>query len=318
MGLRDNFYNNRMISVTIVIPCLNEQENITHLYAEVCNVLNKCNINYTILFVDDGSTDETLTELQKLHESDPKVKYLSLSRNFGHQNALKAGLDYASGDCVISLDADLQHPPMLMHEMIEKWQQGYEVVYTLRKETEDISWAKKISSKAFYKLINFLSDVKIEDGAADFRLLDRKVIDVLRDNRENFLFMRGLIAWYGFKQIAIEYNAEKRFAGTSKYSLKKMLKLATNGIVSFSIKPLKISMLLGSIIAFSAFVYALYVLYIALFTHMAVPGWASVTFSVLLVGGINLLMLGIIGEYLGKLFIQSKNRPNYVIREQSK
>ncbi|MDP3431655.1 MAG: glycosyltransferase family 2 protein, partial [Bacteroidota bacterium] len=242
-------------------------------------------------------------------------KYISFSRNFGHQNALKAGYDFASGDCAISLDADLQHPPDVIPELIRKWEEGFEIVNTIRNDHHSISFAKKTSSRIFYQIMRKLSDVNIENGMADFRLIDKKVLKQLKLFSENYLFFRGIIPWMGFKQTIVPFIANERFAGTTKYTFKKMLKFATTGVTAFSVKPLRLSIYLGSAIALLSFLYGLYAAYIHLFTHRAITGWTSVIFSVLFIGGINLLMLGIIGEYLGKLFIENKRRPNYLISE---
>lgn len=302
--------------LSVVVPCFNEQESLLEMYGVLSKELSVYQ-NYEIIFVDDGSKDATLAILKKLNQTDKQVQYISFSRNFGHQNALKAGLNASSGDCVVSLDADLQQPPALIHKMVEKWQEGYEIVYTIRTKTENNSWFKRTTSHLYYKIINNLSEVKIEDGAADFRLLDKKVVDVLREFNESFLFIRGVISYLGFKQYSIEYEAAERFAGTSKYTFVKMLRFAVTGITSFSIKPLKLSMWLGFIFAGLSFLFGCQVFYEAVFTDRTVDGWATVVLSILLIGGINLIMLGIIGEYIGKMFLETKRRPNYIVRETS-
>ncbi|MDA3779781.1 MAG: glycosyltransferase family 2 protein, partial [Bacteroidales bacterium] len=300
--------------LSLVIPCYNEENNISFLYKNLIHFIKE--YSYEIIFIDDGSTDGTLSKIKSLSKEHQNIKYLSLSRNFGHQNALKAGYDYSSGDCVISLDADSQHPAYLIKDMISKWQDNYDVVYTIRNDN-NTKFFKKYSSKLFYKLINKLSDTKIRQGAADFRLLDKKLINEIRKLDENYLFIRGLISWLGFKQVAIYYNPEQRHSGETKYSTKKMLKLASSGITAFSTKPLKVSIYLGFFIAIFAFLYALYAIYIASFTSKALPGWTSTIVSVLFIGGIQLFMIGILGEYLGKLFIENKKRPNYIINENN-
>jgi polyisoprenyl-phosphate glycosyltransferase len=300
--------------ISIVVPCYNESESIREFHHVISGVLEG-KYNYEIILVNDGSKDQTLSIIRELSRTDNHVKYISFSRNFGHQNAVKAGLDHASGDAVISLDADLQHPPRMIPQLIEKWQEGYEVVYTIREEHESIGWLKKNTSKLFYRISNSLSETKIEPGAADFRLLDRKVVDALKLMPENSLFLRGIIAWVGFNQFAIKYKADERFAGESKYTLKKMLNFASTGITSFSTKPLRISIYLGTFFAILAFAFAIYALFIFFFTNRAIQGWASIVIGIMFFSGINLLMLGIIGEYLGKLFIENKRRPNYIIGE---
>jgi dolichol-phosphate mannosyltransferase len=303
-----------LFKISIVVPCFNESESIREFHNVISTVLEG-KYNYEIILVNDGSKDQTLPIIRELALADKHVKYISFSRNFGHQNAVKAGLDYASGDAVISLDADLQHPPRMIPQLIEKWQEGYEVVYTIREEHESISWMKKQTSRLFYKVSNSLSETKVEPGAADFRLLDRKVVDALKLMPENSLFLRGIIAWVGFNQFAIRYKADERFAGESKYTFRKMLKFASTGITSFSTKPLTISIYLGITFALLAFAFAIYALIIFFFTDRAIQGWASIVIGIMFFSGINLLMLGIIGEYLGKMFLENKRRPNYIIGE---
>lgn len=302
------------MKISIVIPAFNEEGNIVALYEKLLTVL-PADMAWEIIFVDDGSKDRTLQVIKDLRDRDDRVFYLSFSRNFGHQLALKCGLDFSSGDAVISLDADLQHPPELIPQMIQKWKEGFDVIYTIRKDRDANS--KSTSSKGFYKLMNWLSDVRIESGAADFRLLDKRIIEIIRNNKEQHLFLRGFISWVGFRQFSFEYTPEVRFSGNTKYSYRKMISFAINGITSFSIKPLRFSILLGILISAIAFGYAFYAMYAALFTDWTVPGWASVLVSVQLIGGIQLVILGVIGEYLGKLFMQSKNRPNYIVRESA-
>jgi dolichol-phosphate mannosyltransferase len=302
------------LTISILIPCYNEEMGLKQFNNELFINLPK-NYNYEIIYINDGSKDETLTILKELQSANNQINYISLSRNFGHQNALKAGYDYATGECAICLDADLQHPPELIPTLIDKWKEGFEVVTTIRKDHESIPFFKKITSGLFYKISNLISDVKIEQGAADFRLIDRKVLEELKKFNENYIFLRGQINWIGFQRTTIEYYAGERFAGSSKYTLKKMAMLATSGITSFSVKPLKLSMYMGGTISMLAFIYGLYALFVYLFTNNAIAGWTSVLVSILLIGGINLLMIGIIGEYLGKLFIENKKRPNYIVSE---
>lgn len=301
--------------VSIIIPCYNEESNIKQLYTSISEYIN--DFSYELLFIDDGSTDKTLDNIKTIASSNKQVKYISLSRNFGHQNALKAGYDLANGDCVICMDADLQHPTELIPEMIKLWQKGYKIVTTKRNQDKSLGLFKRFTSKVFYKIINFLSEVKIENGTADFRLLDKQVVQELKKINEKFLFYRGLIPWLGFSQIQLEYVAPPRFSGKTKYSFSKMLHFASDGITSFSVKPLKASIYLGFLIAFVAFLYILYAIYIAVFTNNAVAGWTSTIISVLFIGGIQLIMIGIVGNYLGKLFMENKNRPNYIIKEKN-
>nr|WP_319998805.1 glycosyltransferase family 2 protein [uncultured Draconibacterium sp.] len=303
-----------MKKVSIIVPCYNESQALPLFYEELKKHLPK-SYEYEIIFVNDGSNDDTLQIIKNIATANSSVHFISLSRNFGHQNALKAGFDLATGDCAICLDSDLQHPPNLIPDLLEKWEQGYESVITKRIDHESISFFKKTTSKLFYRLTNRFSEVKLEDGVADFRLLDRIVLDALKNFSENQIFLRAVIQWLGFKQITVEYQAAERVAGTSKYTLRKMLSLALSGISAFSIKPLRFSIYLGLTIAVLAFLYGMYALGVNIFTDRAIPGWTSIVMSVLFIGGLNLLMLGIIGEYLGKMFIENKKRPNYIIAE---
>jgi dolichol-phosphate mannosyltransferase len=303
-------------SVSAVLPCFNEQDNVKAIYGSLTEVMKPYE-TYELLFVDDGSTDSTLETIRTIAGTDANVHFISLSRNFGHQHALKAGLDHATGDCVISLDADMQHPPALIPKLIEKWQEGFDVVNTLRGEQKSLSASKKITSGLFYFLVNKLSSVEIKPGVADFRLLDRKVVDALKQFSENYIFLRGLIPWMGFRQTTIQFEPSERYAGKTKYSFVRMLRLALDGITSFSNRPLYLSIAIGSVIAGLAFLYGIYAVYVHLFTEDALPGWTSITASVLFIGGIQLIMLGIIGIYLGKLFIENKKRPNYIIRQKN-
>ncbi|MDP2423676.1 MAG: glycosyltransferase family 2 protein [Bacteroidales bacterium] len=303
------------IRISVVVPCYNEEGNISELYHKLNEVLGSFN-QAEIIFVDDGSTDCTSALVEKFAHEDKRVQLISLSRNFGHQFALKAGLDHSIGDCVISLDADLQHPPSLIPDMIKKWNEGYDVVYTVRRDSRKLPFFKKLTSRCFYFLAKMLSSVDVHPGAADFRLLDRSVVDVLKECRESYLYIRGLVSWAGFRQTSIEYTPDKRFAGKTKYSTGKMIRFAMAGITSFSIRPLQLSLILGIIIAGIAFIYGLYVVCIYTFTSKAVAGWTSTTASVLFIGGIQLIILGILGEYIGKTYIENKRRPTYVIRKK--
>lgn len=305
---------NQLKKVSVIVPCYNESEGLIQFYEELKSHLPE-NYVYEIILVNDGSKDQTLQTIKNICAANHETKFISFSRNFGHQNALRAGFDKATGDCAICLDADLQHPPQLIPEMLNKWEEGYESVITKRIDHSSISFFKKITSKLFYKLSNQLSEIKLESGVADFRLLDRVVIDQLIRFSESQIFLRAVISWLGFNQIIIPYNAGERIAGESKYTLKKMISFALSGITSFSIKPLRFSIYLGVIFASFAFVYGIYALVIYAFTDSALPGWTSILLSVLFIGGLNLLMLGIIGEYLGKVFIENKKRPNYIISE---
>jgi dolichol-phosphate mannosyltransferase len=309
--------HSQQIELSVVIPTCNEEGNIFAMYERLVAVMAQCSCSkFEFIFVDDGSSDASLSRIQELRANDSRVKFIQLSRNFGHQNALKAGLDHAQGAGVISMDADLQHPPELIPTLVEKWKAGFEVVYTIRKDDQKVPLLKKWTSKGFYKITNKLAEIPIEEGTADFRLLDRKVVEALKKFTESHLFLRGIIPSLGFKQIGIPYVPHARVSGTTKYSFSKMLRFALNGITSSSAKPLYFSIYVGLFFAALAFLYGIYAIYIAAFTHEAITGWTSIIASILFIGGIQLIMIGIVGIYLGKLFIQSKNRPLYLITEK--
>jgi dolichol-phosphate mannosyltransferase len=304
--------------ISIVIPTYCEEGNIVELYEQLQRELTKSEIHsFEIIYVNDGSIDNSLEKIKELAIRDERVKYIHFSRNFGHQNALRAGLDFAQGDAVISMDADLQHPPELIPTLIAFWRAGNKVVYTKRKDKNDLSFFKKLTSKMFYKLVNYLSETKLEEGTADFRLLDRSVVEALKNFNENNLFYRGIIPGLGFKQHGVEYIPNERFSGHTKYTFSKMVRFALTGITSSSAKPLYFSIYLGAFLAICSFFYAMYAIYVSIFTTEAVAGWTSTIASILFIGGIQLMMLGIVGIYLGKLFSESKKRPNYIIEESN-
>lgn len=299
--------------VSIVIPAYNEADNIFVIAESIKQVFASINYDYEIILVDDGSADNTIDKIKEYSLQHNNIFFLEFSKNFGHQLAVKAGMDHAFGDCVISMDCDMQHPPELIPGMLKKWEQGFEVVYTIREEDKTLSKRKRSSSNLFYKTLNWLSDIELESGAADFRLLDQKVVNVFRNFHENEPFLRGLVKWLGFKQFAIKYNPAARFSGQSKYTLKKMLRLALHGVTSFSIKPLYSAVYLGFTLSFASVLYIPYIIY-AFVNDVEVSGWASVIMTIVFFGGLQLIILGIIGIYVGKMFMQSKNRPNYIIR----
>ena len=305
-----------MKRICVIIPCYNERENLQYINQRLQEIFKTEFIgkyNFRILFVNDGSHDNTLEEIKGLRKRYINVDYISFSRNFGHQQAIKAGIDHANADAVIKMDADLQQPPELIPEFLKLWEQGYDVVNSRNCDSKNQTFLKNITSKTFYKILNLLSYVKIESGIADFRLIDKKVINQLRQFNEPNLFIRGVIPWLGFRQFTIDYTPDERKFGTTKYTVKKMFSLAISGITSFSIKPLRISIFFGLLLSVAAITYMIYALYIGLFTEKAIAGWTSVIVSVLFIGGLQLLMLGIIGEYLGKLFLENKKRPNYIV-----
>jgi dolichol-phosphate mannosyltransferase len=308
--------NNKQ-TISFVLPCYNEEGNLLKLYTELNKVTQTNSINYEFIFVDDGSSDSTLEILQQLCEHDSRIRYISFSRNFGHQQALKAGIAEASGDAVIMMDTDLQHPPVIVPLLIEQWEKGYDVVNTIRIESQSTPYLKKSTSRFFYRLMNALTDIQIDEGSADFRLIDRKVAEVLKNCPEDDLFLRGMVSWCGFKQTKISYTAQVRYSGKTKYPFYKMFKFAVNGITSFSLRPLKLAILLSSFFTLLSIIEIIYVLYITIFTTQAVSGWASLALLISVMGAAILFMLGVIGEYLGKLFMQGKGRPQYIIKEKN-
>ena len=304
----------RQEKISIIIPAYNEASNINKLHQSLDEVLTNTQYQIEYIFVDDGSTDNSAQIIEALCSKNSNVFYIQLSRNFGHQSALKAGLDIAKGDCVVSMDCDLQHPPLVVLDLIKKWEEGYEVVYTRRKDTMKISFIKRYTSQFFYFIHNQLSDFKLERGTADFRLMNRNVVYAFQHLQENEIFIRGLIPWAGFKQIAVEYESNQRYSGESKYSFKKMISFAVKGLTSFSTKPLKIVVYVGLISFLLSMMLVPYVL-ISYLIGNAVSGWTSIMITIFIFGSLQLLMIGIIGLYVSKLVIQSKNRPLYFVRK---
>jgi len=300
----------------IILPAHNEHGNVMPIYDEIKQVLGNTNYDYTVLFVEDGSTDDTLLQIKEIAKQDSKVKYIQLSRNFGHQNAIKAGLDASTADVIIMMDCDLQHPPYLINELLKQYELGYDIVRTHRVENETSGYFKRKTSNLFYKILNQLSDITLEQGSADFRLISGNAITQLKSFNEFELFYRGLIKWMGFKQISIEYHPEDRLSGKTKYTIKKMVSFGLNGFTSFSTKPLYFAAYLGLIFSILSVMYIPYIIY-AFYTGTEVRGWASVIVTVVFFGGLNLMILGIIGVYLSKLFSQSKSRPHYIIKESN-
>ncbi len=307
----------RSKSISIVVPMYYEEKVAEECYKRLKSVLDSCGYEYELVFVNDGSRDGTLDILERIAVNDRNVKVLSFSRNFGHQVAVTAGIDKAKGNAIIIIDADLQDPPELMPEMLKLWEQGYEVVYAKRKKRKGESAFKRISARMFYIVLDKLSDTRIPLDTGDFRLIDAKVADELRRMQEKNRFLRGMISWIGFKQIPIEYEREERFAGETKYPLKKMIKLALDGIISFSSKPLKLSQYLGFfavVCAIAIFVYSF--VYRIVGGKNLVSGWASIMTTVAFLGGVQLIAIGILGEYIGRMYEESKGRPLYIIEKE--
>jgi polyisoprenyl-phosphate glycosyltransferase len=300
--------------ISIVIPAHNESGNINIIHERINSCFPHQLYNLELIFIDDGSTDDTLEKIQNLNNRISSVYYIEFSRNFGHQNALKAGLDFASGHCIISMDCDLQHPPELISKLLEKWEEGFDIVYTRRAENETLSYLKRKSSNVFYNFVNWISDINIEKGTSDFRLIDRRVADVFSRFREKDLFIRGLIKWVGFKQTGIDYYPDNRYSGQSKYTFRKMVRFAFNGITSLSIRPLYLAVYLGFILSLLSFLYLPYVIISYYYSGHYAYGWGSVILTVVFFSGLQLCVLGIIGIYIGKMFMQVKDRPLYIVK----
>ena len=309
--------NNSKTTICILSAAFNEGENIKVFYDAVKKVVHDLPYDFSFCFVNDGSTDDTLSLIKSIANNDLSVKYISFSRNFGQQVALKAGIDSLFTDAIIMMDSDMQHSPELIPVLINAWQtQNVNMVNTIREEDEELSWFKRKSSKLFYKVLNRLSDLQLEPGQADFRLIDKQVAQTLRNSKEHDVFLRGMIHWIGYQHTTITYKAQKRFAGQSKYTFSKMMSLALAGITSFSVKPLYSAIYIGFGFAFLAFLYLPYVIY-SLIMGTAVHGWSSMLITISFFGGLNLIIMGVLGIYIGKILIQNKERPIYIIQEEN-
>jgi polyisoprenyl-phosphate glycosyltransferase len=310
------------MELSIVIPVYNEEQVIPQLYARLLDLFKEFDARFGIpshaievILVNDGSRDNSLPILVGLTSQHDSFKVLNLSKNFGHQIAVTAGIEYAEGNSVVLLDADLQDPPEFILDLYQKHKEGYEVVYAVRKQRRGESFFKRITAKLFYRLMRLMTKIDIPVDTGDFRIMSRKVVDVLKSMREKHRFLRGMITWIGFKQIGLPYERNERFAGKSKYPLRKMIKFAWDGITSFSSTPLRTVSYLGIFIAFLAFLYSLYVVYVKIYTDETISGWSSLMIVVLLMSGLNLITLGMIGEYIGRLSEESKNRPLYIVEK---
>lgn len=301
--------------ISVIVPCFNEEEVIAHTHERLTKALGGAGFDYEIVYVDDGSSDRTALKLRELQRSSGNVGVVRLSRNFGHQIAVTAGLDYAEGDAVVLIDADLQDPPELIPQMVEKWREGFDVVYGQRNSRDGETAFKLLTAKAFYRFINLLSEVPLPLDAGDFRLIDRRAADALRLMRERHRMIRAMNSWVGFRQTALPYEREKRFAGVSKYPLRKMILLALDGVVSFSVVPLRVVTLVGVCLFLLSLLGIVYALISRLMTDMWVPGWTLLFISSLLIGGLQLVFLGIIGEYVGRIYGEAKQRPLFLVME---
>ncbi len=307
-----------MKRVSIVVPVYNEEKVIDVLYKAVLQNVKPLPYDFELIFVDDGSSDATPLVLENITRMDQKVRALILSKNFGHQFALTCGLDHAEGDAVITMDGDMQHPPEMLSTLLCKWEEGFDIVQTIRLNTEGVSWFKKVTSNIFYKFMNAISQVEMKEGMSDFRLLDKKVLKSFSLFKERTRFIRGMIGLVGFKQVTVEFIAPKRFAGNSKFSLKKMLHFAMDGITSFSNVPLYLAFYMGILTSLVSFGLMLHVLYIKIFTNQAAPGWATLGAGVFFLIGVQFIFFGILGQYIARIFEEVKQRPLYVIKTELK
>jgi polyisoprenyl-phosphate glycosyltransferase len=306
----------KKILYSIVVPVYNEELVIVESYKRLKEVMDSLNETYEIIFINDGSKDSSILILKDICSKDKTIKTINFSRNFGHQVAITAGMDYAAGDAIVIIDADLQDPPQVILEMIKKWKEGYEVVYGKRIKRIGDSFFKKITARLFYRTLKSMTNVDIPVDTGDFRLIDRKVCNALKSITERNRYVRGLVSWVGFKQIGVEFIREERFAGETKYPFRKMLKFASDAITSFSYKPLKLATFAGLTISLFSFLYLLFVLIERLFTDLTTPGWSSLIAVNLFFNGIILIILGIIGEYIGRIYDESKKRPLYLVSEE--
>jgi len=303
--------------LTVVVPCYNEEAVILETHRRLAEILAGLpDLAYEIVYVNDGSRDRTGELLRTLAGADQHVRVLELSRNFGHQIAVTAGIEHAAGDAVVLIDADLQDPPEVIPEMVARWREGYDVAYGVRVDREGESRFKLMTASAFYRLMARLTDTEIPLDTGDFRLMDRNVVEALRAMPERDRFVRGLVSWTGFRQIGVPYRRAPRFAGSSKYPLAKMVRFAMDGIASFSVKPLTAATYVGFAVAGLAVLGIAYAIVLRLFTSIFVPGWTALFIAVLFIGGVQLISLGIMGEYVGKIYFEAKRRPHYLVSER--
>jgi dolichol-phosphate mannosyltransferase len=301
--------------LSVVVPCYNEEAVIRTTHARLSEVVPGIEPSYEILYVNDGSRDGTLSLLREIERDDPRVRVLTFSRNFGHQAAVTAGVQHARGDAVVLIDADLQDPPEVIAEMVARWREGYQVVYGVRRTREGETPFKLATARIFYRTLNRLSETPIPLDTGDFRLMDRCVVNHLNAMPERDRFIRGMVAWIGFRQVKIEYDRARRFAGESKYPLRKMIKFALDGMLSFSTKPLRLATNLGFLVSALSVLLILYAFYKRLFTADYVPGWTLLITVMVFLGGVQLVCIGIIGEYVGRIYGETKRRPLYILDE---
>jgi glycosyltransferase involved in cell wall biosynthesis len=305
------------VTLSVVVPLYNEELVIRAMYERLTAALERCVSSYEIILVNDGSRDRTLELAQEICRTDRRVKLINFSRNFGHQIAITAGMDRCRGLAIVVIDADLQDPPEVIAEMLEKWRQGYHVVYGVRTHRKGETWFKKTTAKIFYRLLRRMTAVQIPVDTGDFRLIDMRVLKELRKMREQARFVRGMVSWLGFKQGEVQFVREERYAGETKYPFKKMLKFAIDGVLSFSQIPLKIASAFGLLCAGVSFVAMVYgLVQRVFFPETVIPGWASTFSAVLFVGGVQLICVGILGEYVGRIYEEVKRRPLYVVQDE--
>lgn len=302
--------------VSVVVPMYFEEKVVEECYKRLSTILSCQKFDYEIIFVNDGSKDATEEMLLQIAKIDTKVKVINFSRNFGHQAAVTAGIFNSTGDSVVIIDADLQDPPSLIPEMVYLWEKGYHIVYAKRKKRIGETKFKLLTAKYFYKFLNYMSDIDIPKDTGDFRLIDRQVVEAFKNMPERNRFIRGMMSWIGFNQTYIEYEREERFAGETKYPIKKMIKFASDGIISFSTKPLRLINKLGFITVIISLLLIIYSFYIKLTGKYAISGWASLMIAITFLGGIQLLSVGILGEYIARIYDESKNRPLYIIKDK--
>ncbi len=305
------------MDISIIIPVYNEEKNIQHLYYRLTQVMENLNVTYELIFVNDGSNDASIGLIKVLAKKNKEVKYIDFSRNFGHQIAVTAGLDKTIGDAVVIIDADLQDPPELINEMYQKRKEGFEVIYAKRKKRKGESFLKLWTAKIFYRLLSKLTSISIPVDTGDFRMIDKKIVEVLREMPEKNKYLRGQISWVGFNQTFVEYNREERQAGTTGYTYRKMLNFALDGITSFSDVPLKVVTYFGFMVSIIAFLVSVYALIVKLVWNDSVAGWSSLMIAILFIGGIQMIAVGIIGEYLSRMNHNIRNRPLYIIKDSN-
>lgn len=304
-----------MKTITIIIPCYNEAQSLPLLHAELCKLSeSESGYNWEYLFINDGSRDTTIEELEKLHTQDKRCNYVDLSRNYGKEVALLAGFDYATGDCAVIMDADLQHPPHVVHEMLRKWEEGYDDVYARRKSRGKESWLRKRLSLAYYRLLSKSTRIDVLPNVGDFRLLDRRCIDALRQLREQSRYTKGMYCYIGFKKTFVEFETQDRVAGQSSMSYSVLVKLAIEGLTAYTTSPLQWATGIGILVSLISFLYALWVIVKTIVWGDPVAGFPTLMIAILFLGGVQLLSLGIIGEYLGRVFNETKNRPVYFVQ----